>query len=102
MRHGQTCKPVHGNLIAPKPLGRSGGNVAYSKRTLDEATDISSRLRALFRQDERDDPICQRVRAEMLEKIKEQLRGDESLIEAIRSKTASRQIESKREFLCAF
>lgn len=49
------------------------------------STDISTRMRTLFRQDERDDPVRTAHRKEWLERVVKQLEGDTALLDHILS-----------------
>ncbi|MGO9360640.1 MAG: helix-turn-helix domain-containing protein [Xanthobacteraceae bacterium] len=53
--------------------------LAHAQRLSDESNDISTRLRALFRQDKRDDPVRAKAREELLEEIVKQLLKDPDL-----------------------
>lgn len=68
---------------------------AYSKLAHEEASSISARLRELFRQDQRQDPIYENTRAEFLQRTIDQFRNDPNLIEAIKSKPESVQLSAK-------
>ncbi|WP_282950292.1 ATP-binding protein [Sphingopyxis sp. Geo24] len=57
--------------------------LAYAKRVDDETIDISDRLRALFRQDERDDPVRDRTRKELTQELVDQISEDADLMKAI-------------------
>ncbi len=56
--------------------------------------DVESRLRALFRQDDREDPVRDRVRAEFVKSIVDQLLNDKALLEQV-AKGASLQISAQ-------
>lgn len=58
---------------------------AYSKLAFDEAKDVSTRLRALFRQDEREDPVRQREHRKLLAEATKQIRSDEELLSLVMS-----------------
>lgn len=68
---------------------------AYAKLGHEEATFISDRLRTLFRQDERDDPVHNKVRADFLESIVSQLQEDPALIETAKENRSSIQLSAK-------
>jgi hypothetical protein len=57
--------------------------LAYTKVTKFETEDISTRIRSLFRQDERDDPVRNRVRKQLLDNLVEQLSNDHALLKSI-------------------
>lgn len=67
----------------------------YSKMAHEEAQDLSLRLRTLFRQDGRADPVFQKVRKEYLDRTIEQLRDNPKLVKAIKSKSKSIQMSAK-------
>lgn len=68
---------------------------AYAKLSHEEAGYISDRLRALFRQDEREDPVQKKTRDEFLESIVKQLNDDPRLIEAAKSGANALQIRAE-------
>lgn len=53
--------------------------LAYTKATHDESGDISTRLRALFRQDSREDPVRIKAHKTLVDAIVEQLTNDPAL-----------------------
>lgn len=57
--------------------------LAYVKQVSDEANDTASRLRALFRQDKRDDPVRSEARKKLLDQAIEQLSKDSELVKKI-------------------
>jgi hypothetical protein len=58
----------------------------------DDTADITSRLRSLFRQDNRVDPVRTKSRAAFLERVKKQLAEDPDLVAAIRKGPVSLKI----------
>lgn len=57
--------------------------LSYTQSAKREADDISTRLRALFRQDKRDDPIREKARKQLLDEVVEQLSNDHGLFDSI-------------------
>ena len=57
--------------------------LAYTVWLNDEAKDISGRLRALFRQDDREDPVRTRVRKEVMNNVIKQLSEDRDLFKKV-------------------
>lgn len=55
----------------------------YVRKINDDANDISTRLRALFRQDKRDDPVRQKARDELLKKVIAQLEQNPALLKKL-------------------
>jgi hypothetical protein len=53
--------------------------LAYTRLLNDETVDISARLRALFRQDKREDPVRAKAREKLLDQIVKQLSSDHKL-----------------------
>lgn len=61
------------------------GTILSSVRTMnDPVTDTAARVRELFRQDSREDPVRAKVRKELLDEVVKQLSGDPSILERIR------------------
>lgn len=60
--------------------------LAYAKLINDEAIDIGDRLRALFRQDERKDPVRDRELEKVTELLVEQISEDKKILQAILAK----------------
>ncbi|ATU91751.1 hypothetical protein B5P45_03015 [Phyllobacterium zundukense] len=61
----------------------------------DDTADISSRLRSLFRQDNRDDPVRAKSRAAFLDRVKKQLAEDPDLVAAIRKGPVSLKVTGR-------
>jgi hypothetical protein len=59
--------------------------LAYAKHTNDETNDVAARLRALFRQDARKDPVRDREFDEVIKSLVEQISGDKKLKNAVLS-----------------
>lgn len=60
-----------------------GSVLAYVRAINDQTQDATTRLRALFRQDKRDDPIRATARKELLDQAVKQLSEDRSLLDQI-------------------
>jgi predicted HTH transcriptional regulator len=63
--------------------------LAYAHTLNEEANDISARLRALFRQDKREDPVRARARKELLDTVVKQLSEDPEIFKKIAAKVAA-------------
>ena len=74
---------------ADSKLGETSGTLdsilAYSQRINTEISDLKERLRALFRQDKRQDPIHDRERKKLTDEIVNQLLKDKNLRAGIRT-----------------
>jgi hypothetical protein len=57
--------------------------LAYARTINDQATDTSTRLRALFKQDKRADPVHEAARKELLDAAVEQLLEDSDLLKRL-------------------
>ena len=67
--------------------------LGYAQQTKVETDDISDRLRELYRQDKRDDPVRNRIRKNLLNKVVEQISNDPKLLEYV-SRVKSVQINA--------
>lgn len=55
---------------------------AYTKHLNDEITDVATRVRALFRQDKREDPVRDREFRKLTQQIVDQVSNDQDLVKA--------------------
>jgi ribosomal protein S18 acetylase RimI-like enzyme len=70
--------------------------LAYAKHLNDETGDVAARLRALFRQDTREDPVRDRELKKLTQQLVEQISEDKGLIKAIlEKKSLSYKLEGK-------
>ncbi|MGR4889388.1 helix-turn-helix domain-containing protein [Sphingopyxis sp. LARHCG72] len=60
--------------------------LAYTKRVDDETIDIGDRLRAIFRQDTREDPVRDRELKKLTENLIEQISEDKDILKAVLAK----------------
>jgi predicted GNAT family N-acyltransferase len=59
--------------------------LAYAQRINTETNDLTTRLRTIFRQDQRQDPINARERKKLLDEIIDQLHKDKTILKAIKA-----------------
>jgi len=71
---------------ADQKLGDTASDLAtilsITTRTEDKARDIDDRVRSFLRQDNREDPVREKARSELLDRAVEQLRGNPELLKA--------------------
>lgn len=68
---------------------------AYVTRINSETNDIALRLRTIFRQDKRDDPVTERERTKLRGELIDQLLDDRKLLHALAKRTANFKISAK-------
>ncbi|MER9074460.1 ATP-binding protein [Mesorhizobium sp. M0904] len=68
---------------------------AYVTRINSETNDVASRLRTIFRQDKRDDPVTERERIKLRDELVDQLLDDRKLLDSIAKGTANFTISAK-------
>ncbi|WP_404338898.1 hypothetical protein AB2M62_07220 [Sphingomonas sp. MMS12-HWE2-04] len=57
--------------------------LAYAKHTNDETNDVAARLRALFRQDARKDPVRDRELEKLTKRLVKEISADKSLVKSV-------------------
>ncbi|MBZ9887311.1 ATP-binding protein [Mesorhizobium sp. BR1-1-3] len=75
--------------------GALGTIQAYVTRINSETNDVASRLRTIFRQDKRDDPVTERERTKLRDELVDQLLDDRKLLDSIAKGTANFTISAK-------
>jgi len=59
--------------------------LAYAQRLNTETSDLTTRIRAMFRQDKRKDPIYDRERKKLLDELVDQLHKDKNLLTSVKA-----------------